>query len=202
MVYPPPFIRWIYPQAIWTLPGQGKTVYLTFDDGPTPLVTEKILDLLDDYQAKGTFFCIGKNIEQHPLLFKLIKAKGHHIGSHTYSHLNGWKTNSTNYLNDYQKGREFAGSNLFRPPYGRILLNPLQTIQKQDKVIMWDILSKDYDATLPPEKILRNVLRNIKPGSIIVFHDSEKAKDNVLTVLPQLLQHLKQEGYTMDAISY
>lgn len=202
MVYPPPFIRWIYPQAIWTLPGQGKTVYLTFDDGPTPLVTEKILDLLDDYQAKGTFFCIGKNIEQHPLLFKLIKAKGHHIGSHTYSHLNGWKTNSTNYLNDYQKGREFAGSNLFRPPYGRLLLNPLQTIQKQDKVIMWDILSKDYDATLPPEKILRNVLRNIKPGSIIVFHDSEKAKDNVLTVLPQLLQHLKREGYTMDAIPY
>lgn len=202
MVYPPPFIRWIYPQAIWTLPGQGKTVYLTFDDGPTPLVTEKILDLLDDYQAKGTFFCIGKNIEQHPLLFKLIKAKGHHIGSHTYSHLNGWKTNSTNYLNDYQKGREFAGSNLFRPPYGRLLLNPLQTIQKQDKVIMWDILSKDYDATLPPEKILRNVLRHLKPGSIIVFHDSEKAKDNVLTVLPQLLQHLKREGYTMDAIPY
>ena len=202
MVYPPPYIRWIYPQAIWTLPGQGKPIYLTFDDGPTPLVTEKILNLLDDYQAKATFFCIGKNIEQHPLLFKLIKAKGHHIGSHTYSHLNGWKTNSTNYLNDYQKGREFAGSNLFRPPYGRILLNPLQTIQKQDKVIMWDILSKDYDATLPPEKILRNVLRNIKPGSIIVFHDSEKAKDNVLTVLPQLLQHLKQEGYTMDAIPY
>ena len=202
MVYPPPYIRWIYPQAIWTLPGQGKTIYLTFDDGPTPLVTEKILDLLDDYQAKATFFCIGKNIEQHPLLFNLIKAKGHHIGSHTYSHLNGWKSNSSDYLQDYQKGRELACSNLFRPPYGRILLNPLQTIQKQDKVIMWDILSKDYDATLPPEKILHNVLRHLKPGSIIVFHDSEKAKKNVLAVLPQLLQHLTQEGYTMDAIRY
>lgn len=202
MVYLPTFLRWIYPGAIWNIKSDSKEIYLTFDDGPTPVVTEKILDLLDDYQAKATFFCIGKNIEQHPLLFNLIKAKGHHIGSHTYSHLNGWKSNSTDYLYDYQKGRELAGSNLFRPPYGRILLNPLQTIQKQDKVIMWDILSKDYDATLPPEKILRNVLRNIKPGSIIVFHDSEKAKNNVLTVLPQLLQHLKQEGYTMDAIPY
>ena len=201
MVYPPPYIRWIYPQAIWTLPGKDKTVYLTFDDGPTPLVTEKILDLLDDYQAKGTFFCIGKNIEQHPLLFNLIKAKGHHIGSHTYSHLNGWKSNSSDYLQDYQKGRELAGSNLFRPPYGRILLNPLQTIQKQDKVIMWDILSKDYDATLPPEKILHNVLRNIKPGSIIVFHDSEKAKFNLEGVLEEIIVELKQKGLKFSTIN-
>jgi peptidoglycan/xylan/chitin deacetylase (PgdA/CDA1 family) len=202
MVRLPSFLRWIYPNAIWNLPSERKVVYLTFDDGPTPVVTEKILTLLEDYQAKATFFCIGKNIEQQPELFKLVKSKGHHIGSHTYSHINGWKSNSTDYLTDYQKGRELASSNLFRPPYGRILLNPLQTIQKQDKVIMWDILSKDYDASLTPETVLNNVLRNIKPGAIIVFHDSEKAKKNVLAVLPQLLQYLKQQGYTMEAIPY
>lgn len=202
MVRPPSFLRWIYPNAIWNLPSERKVVYLTFDDGPTPVVTEKILNLLEDNQAKATFFCIGKNIEQHPELFKLVKVKGHHIGSHTYSHINGWESNSTDYITDYQKGRELAGSNLFRPPYGRILLNPLQTIQKQDKVIMWDILSKDYDASLTPETVLNNVLINIKPGAIIVFHDSEKAKKNVIAVLPQLLQHLKQQGYATEAIPY
>lgn len=202
MVRLPSFLRWIYPNAIWNLPSERKVVYLTFDDGPTPVVTEKILTLLEDYQAKATFFCIGKNIEQHPELFKLVKSKGHHIGSHTYSHINGWKSKSIDYLTDYQKGRELANSNLFRPPYGRILLNPLQTIQKQDKVIMWDILSKDYDTSLTPETVLNNVLRNIKPGAIIVFHDSEKAKKNVIAVLPQLLQYLKQQGYAMEAIPY
>ena len=202
MVRPPSFLRWIYPNAVWNLPSEQKVVYLSFDDGPTPFVTEKVLELLEEYQAKATFFCIGKNIEQHPELFNLVKEKGHHIGSHTYSHLNGWKSNSTDYLTDYQKGRELVGSNLFRPPYGRVLLNPLQTIQKQDKVIMWDILSKDYNEEILPKTILNNVLNNLKPGSIIVFHDSEKAKKNVLAVLPLLLQNLKQQGYAMEAIPY
>ncbi len=202
MVRPPNFLRWIYPNAIWNLPSDSKVVYLTFDDGPTPEVTEEVLQILENYQAKATFFCIGKNIEQHPELFKLVQTKAHHIGSHTYSHLNGWKSKPTDYLNDYQKGRDLAQSNLFRPPYGRILLKPLQTIQKQDKVIMWDILSKDYNESLTPETVLNNILRNIKPGAIIVFHDSEKAKKNVLAVLPQLLQNLKQQGYAMEAIPY
>jgi peptidoglycan/xylan/chitin deacetylase (PgdA/CDA1 family) len=202
MVRPPSFLRWIYPNAVWNLPSEQKVVYLSFDDGPTPFVTEKVLELLEEYQAKATFFCIGKNIERHPELFNIVKEKGHHIGSHTYSHLNGWKSKPTDYLNDYHKGRDLARSNLFRPPYGRILLNPLQTIQKQDKVIMWDILSKDYDYKLSPDEVFNNVTRNIKPGSIIVFHDSEKAKKNVLAVLPQLLQYLKQQGYAMEAIPY
>jgi peptidoglycan/xylan/chitin deacetylase (PgdA/CDA1 family) len=202
MVRPPSFLRWIYPGAIWNFTSEQKVVYLTFDDGPTPVVTEKIVELLEEYDAKATFFCIGKNIEQHTELFKLVKSKGHHIGSHTYSHLNGWKSKAEEYMSDYIKGRELSQSNLFRPPYGRILLSPLQTIQKQDKVIMWDILSKDYDASLTPESVLNNVLKNIKPGAIIVFHDSEKAKKNVLAVLPQLLQNLKQQGYAMEAIPY
>jgi peptidoglycan/xylan/chitin deacetylase (PgdA/CDA1 family) len=202
MVRLPKYLRCIYPNAIWNLPSDSKVVYLTFDDGPTPEVTEEVLQILENYQAKATFFCIGKNIEQHPELFKLVQTKAHHIGSHSYSHLNGWKSNAADFLNDYHKGRELAQSNLFRPPYGRLLLKPLQIIQKQDKVIMWDILSKDYNESLTPETVLNNILRNIKPGAIIVFHDSEKAKKNVLAVLPQLLQNLKQQGYAMEAIPY
>ena len=202
MVKPPNFLRWIYPNAIWSLPSDSKVVYLTFDDGPTPFVTEEVLKILENYQAKATFFCIGKNIEQHPEIFNLVKAKGHHIGSHTYSHLNGWKSKPADYLNDYHNGRDLAGTNLFRPPYGRILLNPLLTIQKQDKVIMWDILSKDYDYKLSPDEVFNNVTKNLKPGSIIVFHDSEKAKKNLLEVLPRLLQYLLQQGYKLDTIQY
>ena len=202
MVRPPSFLRWIYPNAIWHLPSDRKILYLTFDDGPTPFITEKVLELLDEYKAKATFFCIGKNIEQHPGIFNLIKEKGHHIGSHTYSHLNGWKSKTEEYINDYMKGRELSQSNLFRPPYGRILLKPLQVIQKQDKVIMWDILSKDYDKDLSPEEVYANVTRNLGPGSIIVFHDNEKAKNNLLVVLPRILVYLSQQGYALEAIPY
>jgi peptidoglycan/xylan/chitin deacetylase (PgdA/CDA1 family) len=202
MVRPPSFLRWIYPNAIWHLPSDRKVIYLTFDDGPTPFITEKVLELLDAHKAKATFFCIGKNIEQHPEIFNLIKDKGHHIGSHTYSHLNGWKSKAEEYINDYVKGRELSHTNLFRPPYGRILLKPLQVIQKQDKVIMWDILSKDYDKDLSPEEVYANVTRNLEPGSIIVFHDSEKAKKNLLAVLPRILEYLTQQGYISEAIPY
>jgi peptidoglycan/xylan/chitin deacetylase (PgdA/CDA1 family) len=202
MVRLPSFLRWIYPNAIWNLPSKRKVVYLTFDDGPTPFITEKVLELLDAHKAKATFFCIGKNIEQHPEIFNLIKDKGHHIGSHTYSHLNGWKSKAEEYINDYVKGRELSHTNLFRPPYGRILLKPLQVIQKQDKVIMWDILSKDYDKDLSPEEVYANVTRNLEPGSIIVFHDSEKAKKNLLAVLPRILEYLTQQGYISEAIPY
>ncbi len=202
MVRPPSFLRWIYPNAIWHLPSDRKVIYLTFDDGPTPFITEKVLELLDAHKAKATFFCIGKNIEQHPEIFNLIKDKGHHIGSHTYSHLNGWKSKAEEYINDYVKGRDLSHTNLFRPPYGRILLKPLQVIQKQDKVIMWDILSKDYDKDLSPEEVYANVTRNLEPGSIIVFHDSEKAKKNLLAVLPRILEYLTQQGYISEAIPY
>jgi peptidoglycan-N-acetylglucosamine deacetylase len=202
MVRPPSFLRWIYPNAIWHLPSDRKVLYLTFDDGPTPFITEKVLELLDEYNAKATFFCIGKNIEQHPGIFNLIKEKGHHIGSHTYSHLNGWKSKAEEYINDYMKGRDLSQSNLFRPPYGKILLKPLQVIQKQDKVIMWDILSKDYDNQLTPDDVYANVTRNLTPGSIIVFHDSEKAKNNLLVVLPRILEYLSQQGYVLEAIPH
>ncbi|MFM7015516.1 MAG: polysaccharide deacetylase family protein [Bacteroidota bacterium] len=198
----PSFLRWIYPGAVWNIPAHSKVVYLTFDDGPTPIITTTVLNLLAEYQAKGTFFCIGKNCEEHPDLFLEIVQKGHHIGSHTYSHLNGWKVSADEYLQDYSKGRELVGSNLFRPPYGRLLLKPLQSIQKQDRVVMWDLLSKDYDVKMEPKTILKNIKKNLRPGSIIVFHDSQKAAKNLMAVLPPLLQYLKQEGYTMEAIPY
>lgn len=202
MVRPPLFLRWIYPNAIWNIPSESKVVYLTFDDGPTPNVTNEVLKQLDDFQAKATFFCIGKNIDNHPDLFDLIKKSGHHVGSHTYSHLNGWKTNQNDYLRDYEKGKLSVKTNLFRPPYGRILLKPLQVIQQQDRVIMWDILTKDYNSQIRPEQILKTIKKHLHPGAIIVFHDSIKAAKNLRTVLPPLLQYLKEEGYAMHTIPY
>lgn len=202
MVYLPTFLRWIYPGAIWNIKSVSKEIYLTFDDGPTPGITEKVLELLQQYEAKATFFCIGQNIEKNPILFQLIKEKGHHVGSHTYSHLNGWKTSNDEYLADYQKGHLLSGSNLFRPPYGRLLLKSLQTIQKQDKVIMWDLLTEDYNQSLTPERILKKIKKHVHPGAIIVFHDSKKAEKNMISVLPELLEFLIQEGYIMKAIPY
>ncbi len=201
-------IKKIFPKYIWDLPNNEKKVFLTFDDGPTPIITNWVLDELKKHNVKATFFCIGKNIEQNPEIYLNILSNGHLVGNHTYNHLNGWKTYTKDYLenvlltNDLQSSIFNFQSKLFRPPYGKIKPSQSQKLRKLGyKIIMWDILSADFDYSISPEKCLDNVLKNIKSGSIIVFHDSQKAFKNLEYVLPKTLEFLKINKFVCDIIT-
>lgn len=195
-------VKKIFPNYVWDIPNNDKKVFLTFDDGPTPEITEWTLEQLKKYDAKATFFCIGNNIEKHPEIFQKVIKEGHSIGNHTFGHLKGWKTS----INDYVENVALCQSqivnlktqntNLFRPPYGKI--KPLQSkiLRKQGyKIIMWDIISFDFDASVSKEKCLENILKNVQSGSIIVFHDSIKAEKNLKYALPKTLEFLKEKGF-------
>jgi peptidoglycan-N-acetylglucosamine deacetylase len=216
----------LFPDLVWDLPSNKKVVYLTFDDGPTPIVTDWTLDVLKQYNAKATFFCIGKNVDAYPLIFKRIVYEGHSVGNHTYNHLKGWKTNTKNYLKDIDEAQEVLNNqspipisiktkfqdlkivnrrssiiNLFRPPYGQI--RPKQAKQLIDlgyKVIMWNVLAKDWDASISEEKCLENVVSNASSGDIIVFHDSIKAKKNLQFALPKVLEYFSEKEFKFKRI--
>lgn len=192
------FVKWLFPKYIWQIPTQDKTVYLTFDDGPTPEITPWVLDQLDAYQAKATFFCIGDNIRKFPEIYGDVIARGHQIGNHTYHHLNGWKTNADQYVQNAHQWESVAliEGKLFRPPYGKIKSSQAhQLMQRGYKIIMWDVLSADFDAQVCAENCLENVVKHVNPGSIVVFHDSVKAFKNLQYTLPQTLRFLKENGY-------
>jgi len=186
-----------------------KTVYLTFDDGPTPEITEWTLNKLKQFNAKATFFCIGKNVKNHPEVFQQIIDEGHSIGNHTNNHLNGWKTKKEDYLNNVSIAektiQQFTSSTtkrLFRPPYGKIKRKQsLELLKRGYKIIMWDVLSADFDQSISKEKCLKNVLDNIDNGSIIIFHDSVKAEINMKYALPKALEVLSKKGYEFKAIT-
>ncbi len=194
----PRFIQRLYPERIWAFSREEKSIYLTFDDGPIPEVTPWVLDELKKYNAKATFFCIGENVQKHPEIFQRILSEGHSVGNHTFNHLNGWKTATSEYIENVDKAEAQMGNNskfkiqdsrLFRPPYGKITSKQAKILQRKGfKIVMWDIISYDYDANTSPEKCLQNVLKNIKPGSIVVFHDSLKAEKNLRYVLPKVLE--------------
>ena len=185
---------------IWDINSIDKTIYLTFDDGPTSGVTEKVLNILDEYNAKATFFCLGKNVKNHPETFKKITDKGHAIGNHTYNHFNGWKTDNKKYFLNIKKAEKFINSNLFRPPYGRIKKVQINKIKENYKIIMWTVLAGDFDKNISKEKCLNNVINNAQKGSIIVFHDSDKAKEKMLYALPEVLKHYSNLGYSFKKI--
>lgn len=195
----PGWVQRIFSSYVWRIPTPQKIIYLTFDDGPHPVITPWVLERLKEYNAEATFFCIGNNVHQHPAVYQQIIRDGHAVGNHTYQHLNGWKTSIEEYLNDIKKTAPFVVTNLFRPPYGRIkrvqAKNVSVSMGKKASIIMWDVLSADFDKRFSPEQCAQNVLRNISPGSIVVFHDSEKAFDNLNIALPAVLKALKQEGY-------
>lgn len=204
-------IKRLFSNLIWDIPNQEKKIYLTFDDGPTPEITEWVLTKLDKYNAKATFFCIGKNIAANPEIFKKVIEKGHSIGNHTYNHLNGWKNSTIEYIKNTQLcensisnlNSEFLHlkSKIFRPPYGKIKPAQAKKLRQQGyKIIMWDVLSADFDTNISKEKCLDNVLNNTQSGSIIVFHDSAKAFKNLEYVLPRVLEHLAQNNYSFEAI--
>ena len=177
------------------MPTTEKTVFLTFDDGPTPEITDWVCQQLAEYGFTATFFLIGKNAEKHPDIVAKLKQAGHSIGNHTHNHLKGWRNKTTNYVADTQRAAPFTSTQLFRPPYGRITKNQIAALKAQYKIVMWDVLSLDYDYRISPEQCAKNVTENIAPGSIVVFHDSVKAWPNVQIALPKVLLYLKEQGY-------
>ena len=201
-------IKKIFRNYIWDIPNVENKIYLTFDDGPIPEITEWVLEELKKHHAKATFFCIGNNIEKHPTIFTKLINEGHSIGNHTFNHLNGWKTSTKEYLENAKRcevsisNLQSANCNLFRPPYGKIKPSQSKKIRKSGyKIIMWDVLSGDYDSSISPQKCLENVLENVRSGSIIVFHDSIKAFPNLEYTLPRVLENLSKKGFVFDAIS-
>ncbi len=203
------FIKWLFPKYVWDIPNHEKKVFLTFDDGPIPEVTEWTLAQLKKHHAKATFFCIGDNIQKHPEVFQKVIEQGHAIGNHTYNHLNGWETSVADYMENiklyetehYKLNTEHCS--LFRPPYGKIKTSQAKALRKLGyKKIMWDILSMDFDQATSPEACLDNVLKNIKSGSIVVFHDSLKARKNLTYVLPKTLEFLNEKGFVCEKIDY
>jgi peptidoglycan/xylan/chitin deacetylase (PgdA/CDA1 family) len=204
------FIKTIFPNYVWDIPNTNKKVYLTFDDGPIPEITEWVLNQLNEFDAKATFFCIGDNIEKHPEIFKKIIENDHAVGNHTYNHLKGWETTQSTYIDNTEKcsetmtnlNNQTKNTKLFRPPYGKIKPSQAKTLRKLGyRIIMWDIISMDFDQKTSPEKCLDNVLKNIESGSIVVFHDSIKARQNLLYVLPKTLAFLKKNDFVCEKIS-
>lgn len=197
----PEIVKPIASDLVWDIPTDQKEVFITFDDGPEPSVTPQVLDIMDKFGAKGTFFCVGSNVNKHPELFQEIQDRGHAVGNHTWAHENGWKTSQFSYCRSVIKADSVIQSRLFRPPYGRIKKPQADALKKRFNLIMWDVLSGDWDANRSVEKCLDSVVKNTKPGSIIVFHDSIKAKDRVLNVLPSYLEFLKSKGMTSSVLT-
>lgn len=200
IVRPPSLLTRALHRMTWDLHGDHREVYLTFDDGPTPVVTPWVLERLDEAGAKGTFFCLGRNVDKHPEIYEQILTRGHSVGNHSYSHLKGFRSSVRRYMDDINLASDMIDSKLFRPPYGRIFPGQVKAVLEQYDIIMWDVLSIDYNQGLSGERVLQNVTRNVKPGSIIVFHDSDKASENLYYALPRTLEFLKEEGYSMMPI--
>ena len=203
-----PLIKRLLSKYVWDIPTSDKKIYITFDDGPTPEITQWTLNLLKQYNAKATFFCIGDNIQKYPEIFKEILKNKHSIGNHTFNHLNGWKTDNKKYLDNFLQceveiSNQFPenSSKLFRPPFGKIKSSQARAISRLGyKIIMWTLVSYDFDSNLSKEECLDNVIKNCKPGTIIVFHDSKKAFKNLEYVLPKTLEFLTQNNYVIEAI--
>ncbi|MFZ2431607.1 MAG: polysaccharide deacetylase family protein [Lutibacter sp.] len=227
LIKTPILLKFIFRNWVWCLSPKKKVLYLTFDDGPTPEITEWTLNELKKYEAKATFFCIGKNIAEHPEIFQKIIEENHAVGNHTNNHLNGRKTKTAAYIQNIEEAEKYfeeyatlkavtlslstplktssvEGRNLklFRPPYGRLTLSQSKKIRKMGyKIIMWDVLSADFDPKISNEKCLENVIRNIENGSVIVFHDSVKASEKLKFVLPKVLEYYSAKGFVFGPLT-
>ncbi len=202
MIYPvktPAIFRKLFPSLIWHKGRDQKIVYLTFDDGPSPEITDQVVEILDEHQVKACFFLIGDKIQKYPETYNLLLQKGHQIGNHTFHHLNGWRTSTDKYVDNFNQCADLIDSHLFRPPYGRIKSSQIKALQDQD-IIMWDVLSGDFDPKLSGQDCLNNLTENVENGSIIVMHDSEKAKEKVLYVLPKFIVWAKEQGYSFGLL--
>ncbi len=186
----------MYPDALWRVKTNQKELYLTFDDGPTPGITETILELLEQYNAKATFFCLGSKVKNSPYLFNSILDSGHSVGNHSYSHPKGRKTKNKNFFHDINKALEIINSTLLRPPYGSLKLSQYYVLKKNFRIVFWDIITYDFFPDINAEKCFKIIKKYTKPGSIIVFHDNEKACATMLPALEKTLNYFSNEGYT------
>lgn len=209
----PQWLKALYPECLWKVDTDKKVLYLTFDDGPIPEVTPWVLDELMKYKAKATFFCIGKNIDENPDIFKRIIAEGHSIGNHTYNHYNGWKYVNREYYENVEQGAEALARHLhpspvtrhpslplFRPPYGKLKPSQYKHLKDKYRIVMWDVLTLDYSLQVSKTKVLNTAIKHAAPGSIIVFHDSLKAQPKLQYALPKVLEHFSALGYTFAAL--
>jgi peptidoglycan/xylan/chitin deacetylase (PgdA/CDA1 family) len=205
LVKTPWLLKQFYSNMIWNKSRRRHCIYVTFDDGPIPFVTPYVLNILKQYNAKATFFCIGDNVRKHPDVFEQIENEGHSIGNHTFNHLKGWKTDNETYVENFLKADELLHVDLFRPPYGRIKKSQAKLIQKtkpDTKIIMWDVLSGDFDPDLKAETCLQHVLRYTRNGSIVVFHDSLKAYDRLEYVLPRAMEEWSKKGFEFKGLEF
>jgi peptidoglycan/xylan/chitin deacetylase (PgdA/CDA1 family) len=208
LIKTPWLLKKVYPNCVWDIPVQDDVLYLTFDDGPHPEATPFVLDELKKYNAKATFFCIGKNVVEYQEIFKRILVEGHRVGNHSYNHLNGWKVEDSKYIEDILHAKKFIDSDIFRPPYGRVtkfqnrLLTTSPEFSKKPlfKIIMWNVLSADFDPAVTPEQCATNVIRNATRGSIVVFHDSQKSFSKLKIALPKVLQHFAERKFRFEDI--
>ena len=192
---PAKWLRWIYPRATWRMNKHEHAVYLTFDDGPIPEATPFVLDVLKEHNIKATFFMVGDNVRKHPLIYERVKAEGHQIGNHTFNHISGFKHSIKTYSDNAEKANTYLHSHLFRPPHGWMRLTQYARLRKKYRIVMWDLVTRDYSKWMTAEDVLNNVKRYTRNGSIITFHDSLKSVDKLKTALPQAIIWLKEQGY-------
>ncbi len=196
----PSLVQKLFPRATWHIRTKTPTIFLTFDDGPEPEVTPWVLDILKQHEAKATFFCIGKNVEKHSDVFKRILDEGHSIGNHTYDHLNGWRSNNEAFLYNIKKSETLLNCKLFRPPYGKLTYSQYKKLREEYQIVMWDVLSRDFDSEISKEKCFEKILKYTSDGSIVVFHDSLKAKEKLLYLLPKVLEYFSKHGFNFERI--
>lgn len=199
----PWILKQIYGDCIWHIDNSDKIIYLTFDDGPHQTETGFILDQLNQFNAKGTFFCLGENIEKCPEVFNRVKEEGHAVGNHTYSHYDGWRTANEKYFDDIEKADKIINAHLFRPPYGHITRFEVKRLKKEYnfKTVMWSVMSGDFDKQTSGEECLKNVIHNTKEGSIVVFHDNDAASANLRYALPRVLEHFSKKDFKFEKIT-
>ena len=200
--YSPFWLKAFFPRYTWHIPADEKKLFLTFDDGPIPEITEYVLDKLDEFGAKATFFCIGDNVRKHPDIFKKILDRNQSVGNHTFNHMNGWKTEDQLYIENIRLCDEQlnVATRLFRPPYGRIKRSQAKLIPKDREIVMWDVLSGDFSPIISPEVCLKKTIQYSRPGSVILFHDSIKASKNMKYALPRVLEHFSEKGYGFESL--
>lgn len=200
LIRPPKVYRWLFKQAIFRENPDEKVVYLTFDDGPHPEATPYVLSVLESHGIKATFFVLGKNVKKHPSLFGRLKEEGHSIGNHGMNHSNGWTTATDEYVKDVVLGKQVTESNLFRPPYGKLSISQYNRLVKTEKIVFWDVISGDFDSKTDNQTVVRNVLNNVRNGSVIVMHDSKKAMNSLMGSMNEIIIELKQKGYSFGVL--